>query len=191
MTRFYLSISAISPSLCLRRLFGRLILASCRVGFGGCVDSFGIRCDFMRRQPHSDNDRDPAIGRRHWIGDAFVSVATPNRFPLWVQHAPGAEGLSVRVVPGDEDSAAREAGGVRVFSDLLARVEQPARSESFSTVGRGRVVESGAFASAHKPNRDDGAPIVEAEARPCDGTAVDFPPVFADQSLREGFPTVL
>src|SRR5215813_5282186 len=166
-------------------------LALRRVGFGECVETYGISRDLMRRQPHSGDDRDPAIGRRHGIGYAFVLVAPTQQSLLRIQHAPGAEGLSVRVIPGDEGAATREPGGVRVFSDLLARVEQPARGESLSAVGRCRVVESGAFASAHKPDRDDGATIVKAEARPCDGTAVDLPPVFADHGLREGFPAVL
>src|SRR5262249_2697236 len=100
------------------------------VGFGGCVKTFGICDDLVRRQTHSSDDRDPAIGRRHGIRDAFALAASPQQSFLRIQHAPDAEGLSVRVVPGDEDSAAREACGVRMFSDLLARIEQSARSES-------------------------------------------------------------
>src|SRR5262249_10184353 len=109
---------AVSPSLRLS-----VILASCRIGFGVSVQAFGISHDLMRGQPHGGDDRDPAIGRRHWISKAFAPVASSQQSLLRVQHAPDAKGLSVGVIPGDEDSAVREAGGVRVFSDLLALIE--------------------------------------------------------------------
>src|SRR5262245_8436371 len=64
---------SISVSLC---LCGRFILAFRRVGFGDCVETFGIDRDLMRRQPHSGNHCDSAIGRRHGIGDAFALVAS-------------------------------------------------------------------------------------------------------------------